>query len=65
MRELDLLLTRFLEERFDAIPEPDKAAFERLLEHPDQDILAWIIGGAPAPDPALERVVKAIRGVSR
>ncbi|NIR32102.1 MAG: succinate dehydrogenase assembly factor 2 [Gammaproteobacteria bacterium] len=61
MRELDLLLTRFMQHGFDALPASDRAAFERLLECTDQEILAWITGNAAPPDAALERIVTAIR----
>lgn len=64
MRELDLVLTGFLERGFDALSESDKAAFEGLLEHPDQEILAWITGTAAPPDGGLERVVSAIRAAA-
>ncbi len=61
MRELDLLLMRFMKRGFDSLPASDKAAFERLLDCPDQEILAWITQTASPPDAGLERVARAIR----
>ncbi len=46
MKELDLLLARWLDQRW---PEADAArrrAFEWLLEQPDPDLADWLIGGA-------------------
>ena len=46
MKELDLLLARWLELRW---PEADAARrrdFEWLLEQPDPDLADWLIGGA-------------------
>lgn len=64
IRELDLLLERFLERCFDELSTPQLDAYERLLEHPDQDILEWISGRAEAPDADLGALVRAIRGAS-
>lgn len=64
MRELDLLLERFVERCFDSLPAADQAAYERLLEYPDQEILGWVAGRTPAPDAALARVVRGIRAAT-
>jgi antitoxin CptB len=49
MKELDLLLGRYLEDRFDAAPEAERAAFEALLEAQDPLIYAYCLGLAPVP----------------
>ncbi len=53
MKELDLLLERFVRERFEDAPPELKRAFERLLELPDPLLAELLLGGAegtPAPD---------------
>ena len=50
MKEVDLLLGRFADVHADELGEADLAAFEALLDTPDQDILGWIVGGEPVPD---------------
>ena len=61
MRELDLLLERFLAADLAALPEEDLGRLESLLEEPDQDILAWLSGGTGPVDPDMLRIVTLIR----
>ncbi len=61
MRELDLLLTTFLTQRYPSLTATDQTAFEELLEYPDHDLLSWIMGRADAPSEGLARVVEAIK----
>lgn len=60
MRELDVLLERFMERRYDALSDADKAAFEQLLEHSNDDLLAWLISGSPCGDDWVGRIVREI-----
>lgn len=60
MRELDLLLEKFLATDFDALDDAELAALERLLDEPDQDILAWI-SAARKPPLELDGIVSRIR----
>ena len=61
MREVDLLLGRFADAHLDGMDGASLTDFEALLDIPDQDILAWIVGGAPVPDdvrsPVLDRLL--------
>nr|VFK45887.1 MAG: Flavinator of succinate dehydrogenase [Candidatus Kentron sp. TC]VFK49787.1 MAG: Flavinator of succinate dehydrogenase [Candidatus Kentron sp. TC]VFK61182.1 MAG: Flavinator of succinate dehydrogenase [Candidatus Kentron sp. TC] len=43
MRELDLLLERFLESRYDSLTDADKEIFSRFLEEPNEHIAAWLL----------------------
>lgn len=63
MRELDLLLARFLAAGLESIGEADLERLERLLNEPDQDILAWITGAARPADTDTGRVVAIVRGM--
>lgn len=61
MKETDLLLGRFADTHVEGLDAAGIAAFEALLETPDQVILAWIVGGEPVPDaersPLLDRLL--------
>ena len=61
MKELDLLLERFLERGFEELGECELARFETLLESPDQDLLAWLGGGADPGDAELADLARRIR----
>ncbi len=60
MRELDVLVTRYLDERYPTAPEVERAAFVRLLELPDPELLAYVTGRATPDDPELANVVAAV-----
>lgn len=50
MKELDLLLLRYLRERWPDAPDDERASFEDFLELPDPQIAAWLLGHeSPAP----------------
>ena len=63
-READLILGPFADKHVRAMGEAELDAFERLLEVPDQDLYAWIVGREePWPEfasPLLDRI-KAFR----
>ena len=44
MKELDVLLTRYLDRDYDNAPLPQREAFETLLDLPDPEILDFILG---------------------
>jgi antitoxin CptB len=50
MREMDLIMGRFADSAIDQFTDDDLTEFERLIEVPDRDLLAWITGetGVPA-----------------
>lgn len=51
MKELDVLLSRWIEEAWTGAGEERRLAFERLLEQPDPDLADWLLGGIrPADD---------------
>ena len=47
--ELDLLFVRFLEQRYSALSVAEQVDFQRLLEQPDQTLLAWLQGQQEPP----------------
>lgn len=62
MKELDLVLMRYLEMRWQLADAGERAAFERVLELPDPVLAALLLGREPAPDADLERVLERVRG---
>ena len=60
MRELDLLLERFLESQYDALTDSDKERFSQLLEEPNGRLVGWILEGGE-PDVEYREFVSRIR----
>jgi antitoxin CptB len=58
MRELDVLLTRYLEQEFQLASVAERAAFVQLLDLPDPDLFGYLVGRT-TPDEAIERDVIA------
>ena len=61
MRELDVLLTRYLDRDFAAASRPEREAFVRLLGLQDPDLAAYLLAGAPVIDPQFAPLVARIR----
>jgi antitoxin CptB len=61
IRELDLLLRRFLEQRYDRLSHEDKRMFEYLLDQNDPDLLAWLMGNSDPLEENTRRLVADIR----
>jgi len=60
--EADLILGPFADAHLETLGEADLDHFERLLEQPDHDLYAWIVGqGSPPADMDLP-VLALIRG---
>jgi succinate dehydrogenase flavin-adding protein (antitoxin of CptAB toxin-antitoxin module) len=49
MKELDILLLRFVDERYAGAPATEQAAFRRLLEVQDPLIYAYCMGQQAPP----------------
>ncbi len=49
VREMDLIVGRFADAHIDTLDEPALDDFERLIEVPDADLYAWIVGAANPP----------------
>ena len=48
-KEMDLVLGPYAEAHLAAMAQARLALYDRLLEENDQDLLAWVLGQAPAP----------------
>jgi len=61
MKELDLMLRRYLDERWSIASADEKAVFEAFLELPDPVIAGYLLGGAESNDPEVQGLVEALR----
>ena len=60
MRELDMLLLKYLDSCYVDAEPAEQRAFRRLLTTPDPDILALLTGRASADDEYLSYVIKRL-----
>ena len=61
MRELDLLLEKFLMSGLTSLGDDDIDRLEHLLEQPDQDILAWLTSATQPEDAESRQIVNILR----
>jgi antitoxin CptB len=61
MRELDVLMTRYLERDFPAASSVERDAFVRLLGLQDPELAAYLLAGEPSSDACLAAVITRIR----
>jgi antitoxin CptB len=61
MRELDVVLVRYLERDWPAAGAAEKAAFRALLERQDPDLNALLLGRIEPESEALARVMECLR----
>ena len=61
MRELDVLLQRYLERDYPSASSVERGHFEQLLELQDPDLAAYLLAGAEAPSSELASLFARIR----
>lgn len=61
MRELDVLLTRYLDQFYSDASSDEQAAFRRLLDAPDPELFALLLGRTEAADDLEQDVVRRLR----
>jgi succinate dehydrogenase flavin-adding protein (antitoxin of CptAB toxin-antitoxin module) len=59
MKELDELLLRYLERRYEQASDADKEAFQGLLALPDPELVSYLLN-KQTPAAELQRVVEQI-----
>ena len=64
MRELDVLLERYLKERYPCAPAAEQQAFTALLEAPDPQLFAYVVQRETPDDPAWAQVIARLRNVT-
>ncbi len=60
MKELDVLLTRYLDRSYRDAPPDEQHAFHRLLDANDPLLYAYFLGSVPPPDVVLAALVDRI-----
>ena len=50
MREMELIMGRFADSALAELTDVELAEFERLIELPDRDLLAWVTGEVAVPN---------------
>jgi len=63
MRELDLMLSAWLELAFERASPQQRTDFERLLELPAPELERYLLWGVVPDEPARAALVQAIRGL--
>ena len=61
MRELDQLLTRWLDREWTAASDSEREVFLHLLDSEDDRLWRWFLGHETAPDAALDSLTQYIR----
>ena len=63
MRELDQLLSRWLDREWTRSSESERGIFLRLLDCEDDRLWRWFLGHETPPDVALDSLVQRIRAL--
>ena len=63
MKELDLVLLRYLEQDYPQASPDDRDAFARILELQDPDLFGYLVGRDTPVEASLRHVVARIRRV--
>ncbi len=61
MKELDVLLERWLDRHAAAAPAADRQHFEALLGLQDPELARFLLAGEAHPDPAVHDLISRIR----
>lgn len=63
MREMDILMARFLQRGYHNLDEHGIQMFDRLLDCPDQDLLHWLCSDALPEDAQLSGLIQTMRPI--
>ena len=63
MKELDVVMSGYLESHYAQASEADKNGFKVLLDMPDPELYALLMGRKPSPNQAIEELTKTIRNM--
>jgi antitoxin CptB len=61
MKEMDILLTRYLEQEYEQAQEVEQKTFQALLDVPDIDLYAYLIGQEKPTDTKMLTLVEKLR----
>jgi antitoxin CptB len=63
MKELDVLLGRWLDTHYATVSSAEQSVFQRFLELPDPDVARYLLGREQPPDAELRALVASILAV--
>ena len=61
MKELDVVMTLYLETQYSAASQLQKDSFKSLLDMQDPDLYALLLGQTTCPDNNIQSLINAIR----
>ena len=61
MKELDVVLCRYLEQHYESASAVDQACFRELLQLSDPELYNLLLGRDDAADPARQRFLEQLR----
>lgn len=64
VRELDVLMTRFLESEYQQLSDTEQLAFQRLLETQDPTIMDWLFSKSSPDDAELVYIIARLQTLS-
>ena len=64
MRELDVLLNRFLVQRYSKLDQLEQKTFTQLLDYPDDVLLELLMGRMAPADKDVAHIVQKIRNTT-
>lgn len=65
MLELDILLNAYLERRFDTLSPEQNAAFNAILDYPDQVLFDLLMGNMRSSDAGINNLISDIQAAGR
>ncbi len=65
MKELDVVMTRYLEQYYESASNDERGYFKSLLKLPDPDLYNLLLGRSELTDPELTRFARALGYISR
>ena len=63
MKELDMVMTGYLDSHYAKASEAEKNGFKVLLDMPDPDLYALLLGRRTSPDHSVDSVARCIRNL--
>ena len=64
MKELDVVMSRYLEQRYASASSTEQGCFRALLEMPDPDLYDLLLGRSATSDAELARFIQLLRNMS-
>ena len=64
MKELDVVMSRYLEQCYESASDEDRGYFKALLEMPDPDLYDLLLGRSRVDDPELALFMQDLRTLS-